>query len=251
MGLSLFDIINNNWHLFGVSNSESQEIVRYWVTDTIRDSRNRLLDLQHGRRTHHVDITVKRFGRSLRRNRSFLEYNGHLIPLGTHTSNKKSQYSIYKINGTIENLTPKPINMYLLENFKDEIILTRVLSEEEVIKWGESSSDLGSSHDLFWHDSVHTSYFNTTDEFVNDPNYKRLVRFVLTKDELKTAFEKEYVELGTYNYVFRDRDPNSTFPIDFELIFKGDEGISLLRNAYQRWREKERVNSLPNPFADY
>ena len=51
--------------------------------------------------------------------------------------------------------------MYLLENFKDEIILTRVLSEEEVIKWGESSSDLGSSHDLFWHDSVHTSYFNS------------------------------------------------------------------------------------------
>jgi len=64
---------------------------------------------------------------------------------------------------------------------------------------------------------------------------------------LKNLLKSGAIQVGTYNYMFSERDPNSPFPFDFEIKFnKG--GFPFLLKAYKRWVDKTGTSFIDNPF---
>lgn len=250
------NIVKSNWELYGLAKANGNfdySINRQWANSMIRDGGMTLLDLPEGR-VHHLDIQTRdrRSGHERRIGRSFMEYQGHLIPMGTHISPTKRDYSVYKVNGDGGILEEKPIENYFLEKCGDEITLTRVLSDDEVNQWNSSDGNLGSTHQLFWPTpTVHTAYHSITDEFVQNPHYNKAIKFILAKEEMISVLKSGSASIGTYGIQFRFREKDSVLPFDAEIVFDNETGFNLLRNGYQRWKARTNTESIENPFLHY
>ncbi|MBI2665054.1 hypothetical protein HYX12_00345 [Candidatus Woesearchaeota archaeon] len=178
-----------------------------------------------------------------------MEYKGHLIPLRTHTVQNKRGYSVYEVDEMGDIQKEKSIDGYFIAICGDEVTLTRVVSDEEVKKWNSEESDLGSTNQLYWEiPTVHTAYHSITDEFVHNSSYNKVIKYVITRDELNQAFRDGSASIGTYDRQFRSREKDSILPFDIEIVFDDDRGFELLRTGYQRWKERTGTESIENPF---
>lgn len=111
----------------------------------------------------------------------------------------------------------------------------------------EDATEIGSIHPLFWKDKcVHTAFHDATNEFTGE-GYERLVAFQFDKKELAELIRGGSVEIGTYDFVFKDRSADSPFPFDMELIFNENAFLALMA-AYVRWKTKTGYESIMNPF---
>jgi hypothetical protein len=185
-----------------------------------------------------------------RRNFDFMLLENDLVPLGTHVAEQASNFKVYRLNENLDGITEAiPVQQYLLDRFPDDITLTRVLSEEEALKFANGDTRLGSSHSVFWQDTVHTAVHNITNEFENSVHYQKAIKFKLKKTEIAKLVELGEAKLGTYSFVFKKRDQNSPFPFDLEAAFyKG--AIPTLLEGYQRWVREVEQPYIENPFYE-
>ncbi|MDO8623638.1 MAG: hypothetical protein Q7R52_05325 [archaeon] len=250
------NIVESDWELYGLHNANENfdyAINRQWHTNMIRDGGMALLDLPEDR-IHILNILTrnKKSGHQRQIERSFMEHKNHLIPLQTHTSPNKRDYSVDRIDNNGKVLNKKPIEDYFMDICGEEIILTRVLSEDEVKQWNNPDSELGSTHQLFWTiPTIHTAYHSITDEFTQNPNYARVIKYILTREEMNKALKSGVASIGTYDIQFRFREADSTLPFDMEVVFDDQKEFDILKKGYARWKERTGNESIENPFLHY
>lgn len=178
---------------------------------------------------------------------SFMDYENRLVTLGTHASERKSDFQVSQQDDSGNEVSRQPFYNFVLERLPDTIILTRVLSEEEVNSWA-NGRELGSKHELFWkQQTIHTAYHSITSEFKRSKNYSRAIMMYLDKEKIREHIEKGNVDIATNIFLFTNRRDDSLFPFDMELIFRED-AFHVLRDGYRKWKDETKVDSIENPF---
>ena len=178
----------------------------------------------------------------------FLLADHTLIPLGTHSSQTQGKFKVYELDDSLRNvLRTKELDDYILEHLPDNVILTRVLSEKEADKFATAQADIGSSAGSLWADTVHTALHNVSNEFEQHKGYSKVIKMKMQKLELAKLLKSGKAHIGNYNFLFRNRDPNSPLPFDSEVVF-GKKSLPALLGAYQRWRAETGVPYVDSPF---
>ncbi len=248
---TLTKIVSSNWNLYGGDLSRFTFSINGVVERSFIRAGGKPVDLPGKVKEYMVDFTQQRrddnhwFCNQLH----FIKLeSGVIIPLGTHASPDRAYYNVYKLKQDGYINQEIPIHNYFLGVLPAEILLTRVLSPSEVTAWNEKKKKLGSSNPPLWEKTVHTAYYSVTDEFCDSKKYSRVINFLVPKEELASAISMDCAAIGTYRYQFRGRREESFFPFDMEVSFERGPGISVLKRGYQRWKKKDKVESLPNPF---
>ena len=184
--------------------------------------------------------------------KNFMLNDHDLIPLGTHVEegDKNSIHVVVFSEDYSSKEGERTIGEYVLSKLPDDIILTRVLSEEESKKYEAGSKDLGSERgDILWgNGEIHTAIHNISSEFINNEKYTKALKFKIKKEILQKLMESSSAEIGTYNWVFVNRDENSPLPFEAEIVFK-PEAQQILIDGFNRWRKEDGGSILENPFA--
>jgi len=245
---TLRGIIAEDMNLFHL-NKPRYAFHRSFSKDTIRDMHLEIIDLPEGvMRTEIEYLELNEDGRfGCLENIVFMEYEHNLVPLGTHVSSRKSDYEVFKLDNFGKDIARQQLYAFILERLPNTVLLTRVLSEDEVKSWS-NGGELGSEHQLFWKErTIHTAYHSITSEFKNSDNYSRAINIYVDKEKIKEQIQRGNIDIATYENVFTDRKKDSPFPFDMELTFRGDS-FQTLKEGYQSWRKEVGVDSIQNPF---
>ncbi len=233
---------------FGDADRYDCEIARITASNNIQDGTLNKKPLGEGTTRYEADvhITDKQQGKSIRSRMHFLYVADTLIPLGTHCLKEKTQTDVYRVvdERCIKERIPLP--EYLLENLPETVLLTRVVSAEEVEKW--KKGDAVGMSTLNERPVVHTAIHSLTDEFSDPIQYGYAIKFIIRREALREAFQKGVVSAGTYEALFRGREADSPLSFETELLFHG-EGIELLKKGYRHWANKEGVQAIQNPHS--
>lgn len=244
----VLDIVKTDISLFFSGEEiDNFSLSRVWQNSMIRQAGDGLVDLPDG--VSVVRAELRRVGEERGRMFKIIDffYTGDtLLPLGTHASRDPNIFKAYQLDSNNNVTSELPLGDFLIDKLDQQVVLTRTLSEEEAAKYAKGSEELGSSYFPFWTDAIHTTAHNITDEF-RGKGYEKAIKFILTRDELKSLLARKAVEVGTYDYLFPDRDPDSPFLFDFEIKFNR-EGFPLLVEGYNRWVNESGTPYIDNPF---
>lgn len=197
-----------------------------------------------------ADLAVMRYdsGHRTRQQLHFMRIGHDVVPLGTHARHDPSGALAYQLDGSLrEIVSTRLLSDYILDKLPGDVLLTRVLSADEAAKFAAGDPGLGSSMPPFWYEAVHTAIHNVTNEFEHSNAYPQMVGMLLPRSRLQDLVASGSATLGTYGYMFRDRDPDSPLPFEAEAVFKHEAIADLLR-AYRTWSEQTGADYLDNPF---
>ncbi len=226
----------NNFSLSGVRQN-----------NMIRLAGGELVDLPNGTAIIRVEFSrVNRERGGWFKDFDFFYTGGTLIPLGTHAFSDRFVFKVYQIDADNNVISETPLGDFLVGGLGQRTVLTRTLCEKEAIKYAGGPGELGSSYFPFWTEAIHTAVHNITNEFYGK-GYEKAIKFILSSKELIELLERRVIEVGTYGYVFPNRDPRSPFPFDFEIKINKN-GFPLLLEGYNRWVDESGSLYIDNPF---
>ena len=245
---TLRDIIESSMDLYHFTRPK-YAFNRVFSVGLIHDSHMELVELPEG--VVRADIEYWEIREQGRRgcleSRSFMEYENRLVPLGTHTSERKPDFQMYQLDENGNETGRQPFYEFVLDRLPETVLLTRVLSEDEVNSW-TNGRELGSKHELFWKQpTIHTAYHSITSEFKGSDNYSRAIMMYVDKDEIRQQIQRGNVDIATNSFLFTNRRDDSPFPFDMEFTFR-EGAFQTLKEGYKKWREESKVNSIENPF---
>lgn len=245
---TLRDIIESDMDLFDMIRPPYQ-FNRIFSVGLIGDSHMELIDLPEGiKRTNIEYWEIREQGkRGCLKSKSFMEYEGLLVPLGTHTSERKSDFKVYRLDKLGNEVNKQNLYDFVLNGLNNKVTLTRVLSEREAHSW-LNHVELGSTHEYFWKQpTIHTALHSVTSEFKGSENYSRAIMMHLVKEELRKIIGDGDADISTYSFLFTNRKEDSHFPFEIEITFRKG-GFEVLRGGYERWKKESGVDSIENPF---
>lgn len=237
-------------------NSDRHEYIlqRVFMRALFTNSRMETIDLPPNTYRCTADIKViNRDGQNWHlETMEFMLFEGTLLPLKTHVRERKNTFPVYKFSSDFKSYeSEQTIADYIMEKLPNDIILTRVLSDEEAQKYEQGREDLGSPGNMFWGKGIiHTALHNVSSEFINKQSYPKVIKFKISKEKLKELLQSSAAEIGTYGWVFLDRDQNSPFPFEAEVVFN-PEAKQALVDGYNRWKAEDGGSIQDNPFANY
>lgn len=245
---TLRSIIENSFDLFHFTRL-TYSFHRVFSVGLIFDSHREVVDLPGG--VLRTDIEYWEIREKERRgrleSRSFVEYERTLIPLGTHSSDRKRDFQVYYLNEYGSEISREPFYEFVFNRLPEMVLLTRVLSENELNLW-INGGELGSKHELFWEQpTVHTAYHSVTSEFKCSDYHPRAIMMYIYKKEIREQIERGNVDLATLAFIFLNRRIDSPFPFEIEFTFR-ENSFEKLREGYKKWREESKVDSIKNPF---
>lgn len=246
----IFNIVTNNKGTFfsGSPYEFDYQVQRVYLTNIIRELNNGLLDIPYD--LYHAYVQEVRLSNRNVRNFTldFIRIENDIVPLGTHVRTISNSYRVYRLNGREDGVASQlPLPEYILNGLPECVLLTRVLSEDEALKFARGANDLGSSHPIFWQGAVHTAIHNFTNEFEDSDCYKKAVKFKLMKSQIADSISKGHTGFGTCGFVFKNRDQTSPFPFEVEAVFTKD-AITLLLDGYRQWVTEDGQSYINNPF---
>lgn len=232
---------------FSGGNADHYSLSRVWQNNMIRLAGGELVDLANG--TSIIKVEFARMNRDRGgwfKDLDFFYTGDTLIPLGTHAFGDRLVFKVYQIGANNNVVSETPLGDFLIDGLGQRAVLTRTLSEKEATKYTEGPEGLGSSYFPFWTEAIHTVVHNFTNEFCGE-GYEKAVKFILSPSELIKLLKRKVIEVGTYGYIFPNRNPDSPFPFDFEIKINKD-GFPILFEGYNRWANESGSLYIDNPF---
>ena len=241
-------VVRGNRELFFGNNPQySHSITKVYSTNLLRELNAGLLDVEQEVFTLEYKRSRVSDGHWYIRSLKFLVNDNTLIPLGTHVHDQKD-YQVYHLKDSNTSvLSSESLDQHILTKLPENIVLTRVLSEKEAKKFENGDKSLGSTHQLFWKDVVHTAVTSITNEFEHQEGYEKAIKAKFTKPELAKLVGQGQVRFYTYEFAFKNRSPESPFPFDLEAVFSVP-AIPTLLAGYHSWAQDEGSPYINNPF---
>lgn len=174
----------------------------------------------------------------------FFHYDGYIIPLWTHKYPNRASFYAYN-SDTLEQVK---LSDYIIWRLPWTVRLTRTLGIDEVEIFEKRNMwVMGSIRKWFWDKKcIHTALHDWTNEHVGK-GYERSVWFIFDKSTIEKLVREGKIEIGTYEFIFKDRSADAPFPFDMEFVFN-EEAFGELLVAYLRWKTTTWCESVLNPF---